>query len=340
MGLFACLLLMAAARTSGQTFESTVFQIGEPVSVSARAAGMGGAYQAVAEDFAATYWNPAGLAQIRRMEFFGTLSHMMGKDVASGYGYQMTAEASFTRLGAIGLVVPVPTYRGSLVFAGGYNRVQSFDSQFDFAWKLATPEGSVKQSWNELEGGGLNNWVLSGAVDMSPNLSLGASLNFWTGRDDYELSFREDDHLNLYTFDVFEKNDNIDTHFSGTNFRLGGLYRVGKVLRVAATMSTPLTLTGKEDWGYEDTETFDNGSRDVSQRSGTFEYKISSPFAFGFGAAARLDQRRSQFGDSAHVSGDQPGTCGGRVDDSRPGYAGTRRLCPSAFAFQGRAGYS
>ncbi|MGQ9559339.1 MAG: OmpP1/FadL family transporter [Candidatus Oleimicrobiaceae bacterium] len=284
--LFASLFLVTEGY--GQTLESTVFQIGEPVGTSARAAGMGGAYQAVAEDYAATHWNPAGLAQIRRMEFFGTLSHMMGKDVATAYGYQMSTEASFTRLGAIGFVIPVPTYRGSLVFAGGYNRVQSFDGQFDFAWKLRTPEGSVQQSWNELEGGGLNNWVLSGAVDMSPNLSLGASLNFWTGRDDYQLSFREDDHLNLYTFDVFEKNDNIDTHFSGTNLRLGGLYRVGKVLRVAATMSTPLTLTGKEDWGYVDTETFDDGSRDVSQRSGTFEYKVSSPFAFGFGAAASV----------------------------------------------------
>lgn len=288
MCLLICLLGGIVGSAGAQTFESTIFQIGEPLSVSARAGGMGGAYQAVAEDYSATYWNPAGLAQIRRMEFFGTLSHMVGKEQAGAYGYQMTSEASFTRLGALGLVIPVPTYRGSLVFAGGYNRVQSFDGQFDYAWELPTPEGAVRQSWNELEGGGLNNWVLSGAVDMSPNLSLGASINFWTGRDDYQLSFREDDHLGLYTFDVFEKNDNIDTRFSGTNFRFGGLYRVGNVLRVAATMSTPLTLTGKEDWGYVDTETFDDGSRDVSRRSGTFEYKISSPFAFGFGAAATV----------------------------------------------------
>ncbi len=285
MTLLVAFLVCGAA---AQTFEPTVFQIGEAVNVSARASGMGGAYQAVAEDYGATYSNPAGLAQIRHMEFFATLSHAMGKDQASAYGYQMTSEASFTRLGSIGLVIPVPTYRGSLVFAGGYNRVRSFDGQFDFAWTLALPDGQVQQSWNELEGGGLNNWVLSGAVDMSPNLSLGASLNFWTGRDDYQLTFREKDHLDKYTFDAFEKDDNIDTRFSGTNFRLGGLYRVGRVLRVAATMSTPLTLTGKEDWAYVDTETFDDGKREVNSGSGTFEYRISSPFAFGFGAAASV----------------------------------------------------
>ncbi|MDZ7385022.1 MAG: outer membrane protein transport protein [candidate division KSB1 bacterium] len=282
------LLALVIGGAGAQTFENTVFQIGEGVSVSARAGGMGGAYQAVAEDYSATYYNPAGLAQIRRMEFFGTLSHAMGKDQASAFGYQMTSEASFTRLGCIGLVIPVPTYRGSLVFAGGYNRVRSFDGQFDFAWTLALPDGQVHQSWNELEGGGLNNWVLSGAVDMSPNLSLGASLNFWTGRDDYQLSFQEKDHLDLYTFNVFEKDDNIDTRFTGTNFRLGALYRVGRVLRFAATMSTPLTLTGREDWGYADTETFDDGRRNVSQRSGTFEYRVSSPFGFGFGGAASV----------------------------------------------------
>lgn len=42
----------------------------------ARAMALGGAYSAVAEDYTAVYWNPAGLAQIRKMEFHGGLSHL------------------------------------------------------------------------------------------------------------------------------------------------------------------------------------------------------------------------------------------------------------------------
>ena len=48
----AAVLLMAAIPTSAQTFEV----------VGTRAAGMGGAFVAVADDASATYWNPAGLA--------------------------------------------------------------------------------------------------------------------------------------------------------------------------------------------------------------------------------------------------------------------------------------
>jgi long-subunit fatty acid transport protein len=282
-GVLAFFLLVPVSR--GQDLENTVFQIGNDIGVGARAMGMGGAYLAVGEDFSATFWNPAGIAQIRRMEFFGTMSHLKSKDEATFQTSMTPAEASYTRLGSMGFVLPIPTYRGSLVFAGGYNRVKDFDGSFEFSWIQNTPEGSVKQNWTELESGGLSNWVFSGAIDMSPNLSVGTSINFWTGRDDYETSFREDDDLDLYTFRYLQMDDNINTHYTGLNFKLGGLYRFGRNIRLGATMSTPVTFKAKENWSYDDVEEFDDGSQDSGSDSGVFEYKISSPFSFGVGAA-------------------------------------------------------
>jgi hypothetical protein len=43
--------------------------VGNDAGVGARAMGMGGAYTAVSDDAAAIYYNPAGLAQMRRIEW-------------------------------------------------------------------------------------------------------------------------------------------------------------------------------------------------------------------------------------------------------------------------------
>ena len=49
--------------------------IGNTFGLGARTMGMGGAFLAVADDFTTLYWNPAGLAQIRKFELFSGLSH-------------------------------------------------------------------------------------------------------------------------------------------------------------------------------------------------------------------------------------------------------------------------
>ena len=49
--------------------------IGNTFGAGARTMGMGGAFLGVADDFTALYWNPAGLAQIKKFEFFGGFSH-------------------------------------------------------------------------------------------------------------------------------------------------------------------------------------------------------------------------------------------------------------------------
>lgn len=118
----------------------------------ARAMALGGAYSAVAEDYTAVYWNPAGLAQIRKMEFYGSLSHL---SMNNRIGYQGTTTENtngFTNMNALGMVFPVPTYRGSLVFAIGYNRINSFD---DYNQVIGSPQvAGGRFAQNEKNDGG------------------------------------------------------------------------------------------------------------------------------------------------------------------------------------------
>ena len=104
----------------------------EGFGVGLRAQSMGGAYIGVADDYSATFWNPAGLAQMRRLEFTGGMINTNYSNNAAFFGTSQTATATNTALDNIGFVFPVPTSQGSLVFAAGYNRVNNYTTALSF----------------------------------------------------------------------------------------------------------------------------------------------------------------------------------------------------------------
>ncbi len=270
-------------------------QIDEPINlvrgsmgIGARALGLGGAYTSVANDYTALYWNPAGLAAIRKMELNVGMSHTRHKDDATMGGNATTDEMNRTRFNTLGFVVPVPTYRGSLVFAVGYHRPKTFDGSFSFEWFNPTPDDRVRQRWNEFEEGYLSIWSAGGAIDLSPNLSVGASLNFWGGTNDYQWAFREFDSENHYTFDTYLSEDYINTEIKATEIRGGALFRMGRLLRFSATLAAPKTFRYTEEWGTNSKLTYDDGAVSDSSDSGTSDYEMTYPFVFGAGASLHL----------------------------------------------------
>jgi long-subunit fatty acid transport protein len=137
----------------------------------------------------------------------------------------------------------------------------------------------------------LNNWSFAGAMEVAPNFSLGASLNLWTGKDDYQLSFTETDApYDLYTFDKFRIEDNVVSSFSGFNVKLAGMYRPISNFRLGFTVGTPVTYTVKDEWRTTDETSFDDPGVESATTSdaGQIEYKIRSPFSFGVGASLNL----------------------------------------------------
>jgi long-subunit fatty acid transport protein len=103
------------------------------LGVGARAIGMGGAYTGVANDYSALFWNPAGLAQLETSEFSLGLSHVNYKDRSGYFGSINDFSNNATQLNAVGLVFPVPVRRGSLVFAFGYNRENTFTTGISYS---------------------------------------------------------------------------------------------------------------------------------------------------------------------------------------------------------------
>ena len=239
-------------------------------------------------DYSAAFWNPAALADIRRVEVFGSLSHFMRENTVEFGPLAKEDDASFTKLNEFGLAYPVPTLQGSLVFGFGYHRVKSFDTNFAFQWFNDTADDSVTQAWRDNGSGNLSAWVLSGAVDVSPNMSLGIGLNFWTGGEDFEATFREQDRDDIFTFDRFTTENTLNTDISGFNVKAGGLFRMGRLMRLGLAVSTPITFKVEESWSSSEETLFDDSTFEDFVDEGVFDYKIRSPWTFSAGGSVDL----------------------------------------------------
>ena len=143
---------LVISANGAELLEEIILMGGMSSLPGARASGLGGAYIAVADDYTASYWNPAGLAQIRRIELYGALSQRNYLDRTTYFRNDTEASTNFTKLSSFGVVFPVPVYRGALTFALGYNLVRDWDriTSFNDPNSLGSSTAIWKQA-DELE---------------------------------------------------------------------------------------------------------------------------------------------------------------------------------------------
>ena len=257
--------------------------------VGARAMAMGGAFTGVADNYSALYYNPAGLGQLKKLEVSGSFSYLSVTNKATFMGLETSESSSYTKLNAIGVSVPVPTSRGSLVFGFGYHRVRDFDNALYVTKFISSAGDSVTWSYNELREGGLNNTSFGGSIEMAPGVFLGGAVNFWTGSDDWTWRFTEEDTpYDIWTFTDYVETDYIHTKFTGVNFTLSTLLKPQEIFQLGGVIVTPVTLTSKEDWEYTETTTWDDGFRSTDSTDGGYwDYKVRSPWIFRIGGALK-----------------------------------------------------
>ncbi|MGB2768978.1 MAG: outer membrane protein transport protein [Candidatus Zixiibacteriota bacterium] len=253
--------------------------------IGARALGMGGAHIAVASDATALVYNPAGLARVTRIEFSGGLTHQrLSNETKFTLGAQPDMGLNGgpvqnnTRFSSANVVLPVPTYRGSLVFALGVNRVKSFDRTMEYF----LDEGSETQAAIETGSGGIYVWSFGAGVDVSPNISVGAALNYWSGKDNYAWFYERIPITSLKPATTYD--DIIKDRYSGFNAKFGFRIQPNKYVIVGGTIDSPVTYKIEEDW-TQITE-IDSES---DYGYGSSEYKISLPFSLGAGLALQLE---------------------------------------------------
>ncbi|HUT63181.1 MAG TPA: outer membrane protein transport protein [Anaerolineae bacterium] len=272
--------------------------VGNEAGIGSRAMGMGGAYTAVADDFSALYYNPAGLSQIRRIEFNMGISIMRTREQAflrSSIGTPSTGTdtgvTSENAISSCGGVLPIPTYRGSLVFAAGYNRVKEFNDALRVKGYSDSWDGIIQGE--SIDDGGLDMWSFAGAVDVSPNIALGGSLDFYRG--DYVLDQksayydRENTYAEFYSSGYHDK-------FKAWNLHLGMLIGTQSNFRIGTTLKLPIKYKIKDSY-YDNwynrsgspfslwehvSPAYADSSNEVS---GKFKYFMKSPIELNAGVS-------------------------------------------------------
>jgi len=321
-----CLMFAAQARAQFPEDALRISSVG--MGIGGRSLGMGMAFTGVANDYSATYWNPAGLGQMRMSEMNVGLSYQSFGNSSTFFGNTRSLDNSSTDLNNFGLVYPFPTARGSLVFGVGYNRVNDFTTALSFdgfnrsssiiptlntdlAYQLYlvdsvgyTPiQDSLQQRGKVLEGGGLNNWTFAAAVEAGRQLYLGVSLNIVSGSYSYNREYIETDVFNKYSqsrFGVdyaFSQVDLINTingDISGFTARLGMLYKFNSGARFGINIKTPTFVTVREDFATDGTSTFDvadaQGRYSYNYRQdGKTQYDVATPFVFSGGLSVPLN---------------------------------------------------
>lgn len=303
------------------------------IGVGARALSMGGAYSALSDDYSALYFNPAGLGQIRRFELNAGFDFSTYTGDATYLGIAKSSDITGTNLNSLGLVVPIPTYQGSLVFGAGYNRTQTYNTSlsadafndgktrgvtnsitrlflnsgyyFDLAFDTYAINGddslgyypqydvdSTQQTGKITEEGGMNTFVLSGAIEAAQNLYVGISLNFQNGNYKFRKTFTERDVLGVYrgfadAMTSVELVDGIETSIAGFNLNTGLLYRLDDHLRLGITVQTPTFLRLSDTYTTQITTAFPRSGLPepygVYQDGfdGSFDYELQTPWVFG-----------------------------------------------------------
>ncbi|MCX6144624.1 MAG: hypothetical protein NTZ35_15555, partial [Ignavibacteriales bacterium] len=141
---FALAVLVTTGSLRAQFAEDALRFSTFNLGVGARSAGMGNVATGLADDYSALFTNPAGLGSLRSYEFsVGMLNSGYNND-ATFFGNMLNANDRVTNLNNIGLVYPVPTQRGSLVFAFGFARVANYSTVASF--KGFNPSNSLVES--------------------------------------------------------------------------------------------------------------------------------------------------------------------------------------------------
>jgi len=297
--IFIGFILINTLETKAQNINDALRVAIPGLGSNARALGMGNSYIGLSDDGSASFFNPAGLGLLKRLEFSGGLSHLNYNNDVEFFDESTSYSNSNTALNRVTFAFPFPTLRGSLVFGLSYHTSKDLTSAVKFDGfnngstsmiqdlnvdtyipydlfltdsAFNTPFlGRLNQSGTILSDGDINNWTFSGAIEVYKNLYLGLNLNIITGNYKSDNEYYEDDEQNLYEgviaaeesrsedFQTFYLNRILDWDISGWDAKFGILYQLNNDARFGLTIQFPKTYNIKEDFTVEGYSLFNTG---------------------------------------------------------------------------------
>jgi len=268
-----------------------------PVGSGARAIGMGGAFIAVADDATAASWNPAGLIQLEEPEISIVGAYTNTRicyNVAEHAESNNTNNFKDSNLNYFSVAHPFHFYR-NFVISLNYQRLFEFKNNHSY-WKK-TDSASLSDTYYR-QNGYLGALGFAAAVEITPYLSFGGTLNIWTD----ELFWKNKWYNSSSSYDkITHGNMLIESYshikkqhssFKGVNLNLGLMWNISSHLTMGAVLKTPFTASAHGEYSFtsQTVITFlgNHANTDTYESMAQNSIKIRMPLSYGIGLAWRF----------------------------------------------------
>ena len=269
-----------------------------PVGSGARAIGMGGAFIGVADDATAASWNPAGLIQLERPEvsIVGDYSSKR-EEFSSGTRPEVnnTGQVDDFNLNYFSGTYPFHFHK-NIVVSVNYQRLYDFNRNFSYRLNFSSDVFDLVQHKQFEQDGFLSAVGTAAAVQVTSNLSLGVTLNIWTGKLFWDNGWKE-----AFTERAVGTQGGvpvtIDTRFSdeyanfqGINANFGFLWNITPSFTLGGVIKTPFDASIEHKFSFSQTSQFGPpvSATILSQQSFVEEVELNMPLSYGVGLAWRV----------------------------------------------------
>ena len=297
--ILAVLVLSSTWLQAGTLFQQVgVSSSPNPVGSGARAMGMGGAFIAIADDATAASWNPAGLIQLESSELSIVGAYLNRIEEFSSDSHpeiDNTGEVDDVNLNYFSATYPFHYYR-NIVVSVNYQRLFEFERSFDYRFDLSSAGLDLLQDKRFKQEGSVGALGLAAAIEITPALSFGVTLNIWTDKLLWENGWKETySELGVGTVGgtpVTIETDITDeySNFHGINANFGLLWNITKHLTLGAVIKTPFDASIDHEFDFTQTTTFGPpiNTTVTSHQRIEEDVKLSMPLSYGIGLAWRF----------------------------------------------------
>jgi len=301
-----------------------------PVGSGARAAGVANAFVAVADDATAASWNPAGLIQLETPEVSIVGAYNLRTEDTTYIAFPDASgpqDVSTYEVNYLSLAYPFNALGTNMIVSLNIQHLYDFNKKVDFSYSFVDTVGpplTLNNTINYKQEGLFRPISPAIAIQLTPYISLGLTLNFWDHGiydNEWKSEYRGKGN-GIFVGFPFNVKTQIDEkyimdglridlsdpfHWYNANFNLGLLWELNSRLNLGLVFKSPFDAQLDHDYCFTSSVVYPTAPAANSQNKTSFKetVKVEMPMSYGIGLAYRfsdaltfdLDVYRTQWSD-------------------------------------------
>ncbi len=296
-----------------------------PLGSGARALGMGGAFIAIADDATAASWNPGGLIQLEHPEMSIVYNytkrketHRFSASISDSYDNHYS-DVDLNDINYLSISYPFNTFDRNMIISLNVQHLYNFSYNGEFKMFSQLPAEKIEEelfrnnySFEVAQDGDLYALGVAFGLQISPRISIGATLNYWG--DTFFNNGWSNSYSNLSTnySSLFSTEATLiqqeDFCFDGWNFNLGMMWQISDKWSIGCVFKSPFAadidhslrlieskkitlLLSPTDTAQNDEFNLPVSENLESDNRMEFNENIDMPMSYGIGAAYRYSDK-------------------------------------------------